>query len=168
MFSDLVGEHRTETVPPEPHRLVTDVDAPLEQNILDLPQRQRIADVHNHHEADHLGRAVEITEGIAHRPRLRMPPARLGRDQGNPWAAFKLIRTGQIVWGLALGAAILFALSNAITLNKAKLVQNHDGPAFWEQYARASAMRDAVTKKGRGQNLGPSLVIEEDSLEKSL
>src|SRR5680860_1697586 len=29
------------------------------------------ADIHHHHEADHLGRAVEITEGIAHRRRLR-------------------------------------------------------------------------------------------------
>jgi hypothetical protein len=69
-FSDLIGEHRTEAIPPEPHCLVTDVDAPLEQNILDLSQRQRIADVHHHREADHLGRAVEITEGIAHRRRL--------------------------------------------------------------------------------------------------
>ena len=38
--------------------------------ILDLPQRQRIADIHHHREADHLGRTVEITEGIAHRRRL--------------------------------------------------------------------------------------------------
>ena len=52
---DLRGEHRTEPVPPEPHRLVTDVDAALEQQILDLPQRQRIADVHHHREADYLG-----------------------------------------------------------------------------------------------------------------
>jgi hypothetical protein len=43
---------------------VTDVDAPLEEQIFDLPQRQRIVDVHHHHEADHLGRAVETTEGI--------------------------------------------------------------------------------------------------------
>ena len=35
---DLGGEHRTETVPPEPHRLVTNVDAALEQQIFDLPQ----------------------------------------------------------------------------------------------------------------------------------
>jgi len=42
MFSDLVGEHRTEATPPEPYRLVADVDAALEQNILDLPQRQRM------------------------------------------------------------------------------------------------------------------------------
>jgi hypothetical protein len=35
-FPDLVGEHRTETVPPEPHCLVTDVEAPLEEQIFDL------------------------------------------------------------------------------------------------------------------------------------
>ena len=76
-FPDLVGEHRTETVPPEPHCLVTDVEAPLEEQIFDLPQRQRIADIHHHREADDLGRTVEISEGIAHRRRLRMSPARL-------------------------------------------------------------------------------------------
>jgi hypothetical protein len=37
-FPDLVGEHRTETVPPEPHCLVTDVEAPLEEQIFDWPQ----------------------------------------------------------------------------------------------------------------------------------
>jgi len=42
-----------------------------------LSQRQRIADIHHHHEADHLGRAVEITEGIAHRRRLRNLATRL-------------------------------------------------------------------------------------------
>ena len=51
---DLGGKHRTEPVPPEPHRLVADVDAALEQQILDLAQRQRIPDVHHHREADHL------------------------------------------------------------------------------------------------------------------
>ena len=33
---DLCREHRTEPVPPETHRLVADVDATLEQEILDL------------------------------------------------------------------------------------------------------------------------------------
>ena len=70
-------KHRTESIPQEPYRLVADVDAPLEQNILDLSKRQRIADIHHHHEADHLGRAVEITEGIAHRRRLRILARRL-------------------------------------------------------------------------------------------
>jgi hypothetical protein len=56
---------------------VADVDAPLEEQIFDLPQRQRIADIHDHHEADHLGRAIEISEGIAHRRRLRNLAKRL-------------------------------------------------------------------------------------------
>jgi hypothetical protein len=76
-FPDLVGEHRTETVPPKPHCLVTDVGAPLEEQIFDLSQRQRIADVHHHREADHLGRAVKVLEGIAHRRRLRNLARRL-------------------------------------------------------------------------------------------
>ena len=34
---DLRGEHWTEPVPPEPHRLVADVDAAFEQQVFDLP-----------------------------------------------------------------------------------------------------------------------------------
>ena len=74
---DLVSKHWTESVPPEAYRLVADVYTPLEQQIFDLPQRQRIADVHHHREADHLGRTVEITEGIFHPQRLRAKPAGL-------------------------------------------------------------------------------------------
>ena len=37
-FPDLSSEHRTEAVPPEPHRLMTDVDAALVEQILHLPQ----------------------------------------------------------------------------------------------------------------------------------
>ena len=48
-----------------------------DSKILDLSQRQRKADIHHHHEADHLGRAVEIAEGIAHRRRLRILARRL-------------------------------------------------------------------------------------------
>ena len=44
-LADRRGEHRTEPVPPEPHRFVADIDAAFEQQIFDLPQRQRIADV---------------------------------------------------------------------------------------------------------------------------
>ena len=70
-LSDFRGEHRTKPVPPEPHCFVADIDAAFEQQIFNLPQRQRIADVHHHREADHLGRAVEITEGITHQRNLR-------------------------------------------------------------------------------------------------
>jgi hypothetical protein len=41
-FPDLVGEHRTETVPPEPHCLVTDVEAPLEEQIFDLSVHSQV------------------------------------------------------------------------------------------------------------------------------
>jgi hypothetical protein len=88
---DLVGEHRTEAIPPEPHRLVADIDAPLEQEILDLPQRQRIADIHHHREADHFGRTVEIAEGIAHRRRLSILARRLKpiySDNASPEAKY--------------------------------------------------------------------------------
>src|SRR5262245_45708165 len=44
LLADRRGERRTEPVPPEPHRLVTDIDPTFEQQILDLPQRQGIAD----------------------------------------------------------------------------------------------------------------------------
>src|SRR5665811_556252 len=70
-FPDRSREHRSEPVTPEPNRLVADIDPPLVEQILDLPQRKRIADVHHHHEADHLGRRVEITEGVLHCRRLR-------------------------------------------------------------------------------------------------
>jgi hypothetical protein len=54
-LSDFSGKDRAESIPPEPHRLVADIDATLEEQILDLPKRQRIADVHHHRETDHLG-----------------------------------------------------------------------------------------------------------------
>jgi len=54
-LSDFRGEHRTEPVPPKPHRFVADIDPALEQQIFYLPQRQRIADVHHDREADDLG-----------------------------------------------------------------------------------------------------------------
>ena len=74
---DLRCKQRTEPVPPEPYCLVADVDATFGQQILDLSQRQWIADIHHHREADYLGRAVEITEGILHLRRLRNASPRL-------------------------------------------------------------------------------------------
>ena len=52
---DLVGENRTETVPPKPNRFMGDVNAPLMEQVFHIPQRQRVADVHHHHPADDLG-----------------------------------------------------------------------------------------------------------------
>ena len=41
---------------------MADVDPALEQQVFQIAQRQRIANVHHHHEADHLGRGVETPE----------------------------------------------------------------------------------------------------------
>jgi hypothetical protein len=39
---DLCGKARAKPIPPEPHRLVADIDPALEEQILDLPQRKRM------------------------------------------------------------------------------------------------------------------------------
>jgi hypothetical protein len=38
-YTRLRGKHLAEPVPPEPHRLMTNIDATLGQQILDLAQR---------------------------------------------------------------------------------------------------------------------------------
>ena len=76
-FPDLRGEHRAEPVPPEPYRLVADIDTALEQQVLDLAQRQRVPDIHYHREEDDFGRTIEITEGVFHPSKLRNSPYRL-------------------------------------------------------------------------------------------
>ena len=74
---DLCGEYWPKPVPPQTHRLVADVDATFEQNVFNLAQRKRIADVQHHREANDLGRTVEISAGISHRLRLRNSPSPL-------------------------------------------------------------------------------------------
>ncbi len=76
-FPKLSCKQGTKAIPPVPHRLVADVDATLEQNVFDLAQRQRIADIHHHGQPDDLGRGLEITEGIVHHRRLRDLTSRL-------------------------------------------------------------------------------------------
>src|SRR6202050_3235186 len=72
-LTNLGGEHRAKPVPPEPGGLVADVDPALGQQILDVAQRQRLSHVHHHDQTDDLWRAVEISERIAHAPRLTQP-----------------------------------------------------------------------------------------------
>jgi len=67
----------TKPVLPEPYRLMADINARFGQQIFYLPQRQRIADVHHHREADFCRRAVKIAERIFHRMSLRIADARL-------------------------------------------------------------------------------------------
>src|SRR5580692_2661395 len=72
-LANLGDEHRAKPVPPEPDGLVADVDPALGQQILDVAQRQRVSHVHHHDQTDDLWRAVEISERIAHAPRLTQP-----------------------------------------------------------------------------------------------
>ena len=65
-LADLCGEYWSEAVPPEPNGLMADIDAPFEQQILHLAQRQRITNVHHDREADHFRRTVEAAERISH------------------------------------------------------------------------------------------------------
>ncbi len=81
LLLDLTSEDWTETVPPEAyrakHRAVADIEPALEEKVFELPRRQRITEVNHHREADHLGRAVEMAEGVAHSRRLWDVPLRL-------------------------------------------------------------------------------------------
>ena len=53
--ADLGDEHRTKPVPPQPHRLVADVDTALGQQVFHIPERQRVLHVHHHREPNDLG-----------------------------------------------------------------------------------------------------------------
>ena len=72
-LTNLRGEHWAKPIPPEPDGLVADVDPALGQQILDVAQRQWVSHVHHHDQTDDLWRAVEISERIAHAPRLTQP-----------------------------------------------------------------------------------------------
>ena len=75
----LGSEHRAAPMPPEPHSLVTDVDAALVQQILDVPQRKRKPDIHHHGKADDLGAGTKVPKGAAfcHPQMLGNRPCRL-------------------------------------------------------------------------------------------
>jgi integrase len=49
---------------------MADIDPALGQKILDVAERQRVSHVHRHDQTDHFWRAVEISERIAHGPKL--------------------------------------------------------------------------------------------------
>ena len=63
-LADRRGEHRTEPVPPEPHRFVADIDPAFEQQIFNLPQRERIADVHHHMRRITSGELLKQRKGL--------------------------------------------------------------------------------------------------------
>ncbi len=72
---NVCSKRRTETISPVPHGLVAEVNPALEEQVFDVPQRQRKTDVHQHHKPDYLRRGVKISErilgsGAAHHPSL--------------------------------------------------------------------------------------------------
>lgn len=77
LLSDLRGKHWTKTVPPGTHRLVADIDPSFMKQVLDLPQRQRKADIHHHGQADNRRRCLELSERISHPRTLRDVPSAL-------------------------------------------------------------------------------------------
>jgi hypothetical protein len=78
-LADLGGEHRAEAMPPKSHCLVADLDAALVQQVLDVPQREREADVQHNRQADDLGGRLEPLEeaGLGHVGMLTSPLPRL-------------------------------------------------------------------------------------------
>src|SRR6056297_880336 len=91
-FADLRGEHRAEPIPPEPHRLVADVDAAFVQKILHVAERQGKSDVQHHRQTDDFRAAVKALERVRfdHVPTLRGRPARLNRNPSDSALAVDL------------------------------------------------------------------------------
>jgi hypothetical protein len=52
--ADLGREYRAEAVPPQPHSLVTNVDAAFGEEVLHAAQRQRLLIVYDRDDADHV------------------------------------------------------------------------------------------------------------------
>ena len=55
LFSDFRGKHRAKSLPPKPYCLMANIDTALSQYILNLPQREGIADIQHYCRPDYLG-----------------------------------------------------------------------------------------------------------------
>jgi hypothetical protein len=65
--ADLRREDGAKPVSPEPHCLMRDIDPSLVQQVFDIPQRQRVSDIHHHREADDLRRGLEVAKNAGAR-----------------------------------------------------------------------------------------------------
>jgi len=52
---DVCGEHGTEPIPPEPNRLMANVDPSLKQQVLHVSQTERKPHIHHHNQPNDLG-----------------------------------------------------------------------------------------------------------------
>ena len=77
--TELRGEQWAEPVPPEPNRLMADIDATLVQQIFDISKRKWITHIHHYRQADDFGRRLEVLEWVAfcHLQKLNCHSARL-------------------------------------------------------------------------------------------
>ena len=128
------GEHRTEPVPPEPHRLVAEMDTALAKNILDLRQRQRIPDVHQHREANNLGRQVEIPEWVYNSTGLKngffcLKPF---RSDIAPHGYLNVLAARAMILILTLKRdGFLTRLLAQLTHNRFRVIPGHLSTGFW-------------------------------------
>ena len=88
---------------------MADVDASLEEQVLDVAKRQRVFDVHHDHETDDLGGAVEIAERVrrsGHPARLRRVGYRsLKFGLTEPWGEF-VIEIDTIICGILIALGL--------------------------------------------------------------
>ena len=89
--SDLRGKQWTEPDPPETDRLMANIDTAFVQQILHVPKRKSISNVHHHRQADDLWARFEVLEWVTfcHPETLNCHPARLklvfsGKDLQRP------------------------------------------------------------------------------------
>lgn len=71
-------EYRAEPVPPESHRLVTDIDAALVQEIFHIPQRQRETGIQHHRQVDDFPTGFKVLERITFRHQRTLPSPQAG------------------------------------------------------------------------------------------
>lgn len=78
-FPHLGRKHLRETVPPEPDAIMSHLNAPFVQQILEVSQRQWEPNVEHHRWADDFGRRFKISEGapFCHPKQLADCPAGL-------------------------------------------------------------------------------------------
>ena len=62
LAADLGGEDWAEAAPPEPHGFMADLDASLVQQVFDVAQRERKADLHHYRQANDLRARLEVLE----------------------------------------------------------------------------------------------------------
>ena len=77
-YARLRGKHLAEPVPPEPHRLMANVDATFGQQVLDITKRQGEPSVKPDRVLDNLRRKPMSLEGYLDHPETVAAPDRFG------------------------------------------------------------------------------------------